>query len=133
MTVATSKKPVQALIVRAAGTNCDGETAHALTLAGAECQRVHVNQLLMGRVRLHPYQMVVFPGGFSYGDDIAAGKVLANEMRLRLHDQLARFVESKKLVIGVCNGFQILIKSGLLPGFETIEKEQFATLALNSS
>ncbi|MBV9079894.1 MAG: phosphoribosylformylglycinamidine synthase I [Elusimicrobia bacterium] len=129
------RKPdqVQALVVRAAGTNCDQETIHALTQAGAACELAHVNQILSGRTRLHPYQIVVFPGGFSYGDDIAAGKVLANELRLRLKDQLARFVEGKKLVIGVCNGFQVLVKAGLLPGFTPIDAEQSATLTLNDS
>lgn len=127
------KDGVNALVVRAAGTNCDQETIHALTLAGAQCDLKHVNEILTGRVRLHPYQIVVFPGGFSYGDDIAAGKVLANELRLRLKDQLQRTVESGKLVIGICNGFQVLIKSGLLPGFDTIDGEQQATLYLNDS
>ena len=127
------KETVNALVVRAAGTNCDQETVHALTLAGATCDVKHVNEILTGRIRLHPYQIVVFPGGFSYGDDIAAGKVLANELRLRLKDQLQRFVESGKLVIGICNGFQVLIKSGLLPGFDTIDSEQLATLTLNDS
>jgi phosphoribosylformylglycinamidine synthase subunit PurQ / glutaminase len=124
---------VQALVVRAAGTNCDQETIHALTQAGATCELRHVNEILTGRIRLHPYHILVFPGGFSYGDDIAAGKVLANELRLRLKDQLQRFVESGKLVIGICNGFQVLIKSGLLPGFDTIDSEQLATLTLNNS
>src|SRR5437016_3738063 len=82
---------VKALVLRAAGTNCDQETIHALKQAGAESDLIHINQLLLGRVRLHPYHMLVIPGGFSYGDDIAAGKVLANELRLRLKDQLSRF------------------------------------------
>jgi phosphoribosylformylglycinamidine synthase len=123
----------KALIIRAAGTNCDQETIHALALVGADSHAVHVNQLLNGHVRLHPYSMIVIPGGFSYGDDISAGKVLANEFRLKLRDQLARFVESKKPVIGVCNGFQVLVKSGLLPGFDAVDAEQTVTLALNDS
>lgn len=126
---------VKALVVRAAGTNCDQETIYALKLAGAESDLVHINQLMLGRVRLHPYQMLIFPGGFSYGDDISAGKVLANELRFRLKDQLRQFVESKKLVIGICNGFQVLVKSGLLPGFSLMneDEEQSVTLALNAS
>ena len=122
-----------ALVVRAAGTNCDRETVHALALAGADSQSVHINQLLNGHVRLHPFHMIVVPGGFSYGDDISAGKVLANEFRLKLHDQLTRFIESKKPVIGVCNGFQILVKAGLLPGFQAVDNVQSVTLALNDS
>lgn len=124
---------VTALILRAAGTNCDLETIHALKEAGAESESVHINQLLLGRVRLHPYQMLVLPGGFSYGDDISAGKVLANELKFRLKDQLRTFIEAKKLVIGVCNGFQILVKAGLLPGLETIDVQQSVTLSLNDS
>lgn len=125
--------PVKALIIRAAGTNCDMETAHALREAGAETETAHVNQLMMGRVRLHPFQMLVVPGGFSYGDDIAAGKVLANELKLRLREQLEKFIAAKKLVIGVCNGFQVLVKTGLLPGFDGLDNEQSATLYLNDS
>lgn len=124
---------VNALIIRSAGTNCDNETVHALTVAGASCQTIHINQLLTGRQRLHPFHMIVIPGGFSYGDDISAGKVLANEMRLRLKEQLMRFVESKKLIIGVCNGFQVLVKSGLLPGFDPVDEQQLTTLSLNDS
>lgn len=130
---ASVKSKPKVLIIRAAGTNCDQETIHALEMAGAECQRVHINQLLSGHLRIHPFHMIVIPGGFSYGDDISAGKVLANEMRLKLRDQLIRFVESKKPVIGVCNGFQILVKTGLLPGFEPVDEKQSATLTLNDS
>lgn len=123
----------KALVIRAAGTNCDQETIHALELAGAECQLTHINQLLSGHLRIHPYHIIVFPGGFSYGDDISAGKVLANELRLKLREQLTRFVESKKLVIGVCNGFQVLVKAGLLPGFDPVDEKQSVTLGLNDS
>ena len=130
---ATTLPTVNALVVRAAGTNCDQETIHALKAAGAESQLAHINQLLLGRVRLFPFQILVLPGGFSYGDDIAAGKVLANEMRLRLREQLERFVEAGKLVIGICNGFQVLVKTGLLPGFDGVDEKQTATLALNDS
>lgn len=123
----------KALVIRTAGTNCDHETVHALISSGAQAELVHINRLLTGSVRLHPYQMLVFPGGFSYGDDISAGKVLANELRLRLKDQLERFVEAKKLVIGICNGFQILVKTGLLPGFDKVDAKQTVTLGLNDS
>lgn len=127
-----SNKP-KALVIRAAGTNCDKETIHALKEAGADSDLVHINQLLIGRIRLHPYDMLVIPGGFSYGDDISAGKVLANEFRIRLKDQLKKFVEAKKLVIGICNGFQVLVKAGLLAGLELIDEKQTVTLALNDS
>jgi phosphoribosylformylglycinamidine synthase len=126
-------KAPRVLILRAAGTNCDQETAAALRLAGAEAEVVHVNAVLGGRVRLHPYQMLVIPGGFSYGDDISAGKVFGNQLRVRLAEQLETFVAAKKLVIGVCNGFQVLVKTGLLPGFDDMDDEQLSTLAINES
>ena len=128
-----SQTKPKALVVRTAGTNCDQETLHALTQSGAVCDLVHINRLITGSVRLHPYQILVFPGGFSYGDDISAGKVLANELRLKLKDQLKKFVEAKKLIIGVCNGFQVLVKTGLLPGFDTMDENQSVTLGLNDS
>jgi phosphoribosylformylglycinamidine synthase I len=123
----------RSLILRAAGINCDQETALALRLAGAEADVVHVNALLAGRARLHPYQIFVIPGGFSYGDDISAGKVLGNQLRIRLADQLETFVAAKKLVIGICNGFQVLVKTGLLPGFDDMDDRQLSTLAVNES
>src|SRR5580692_3929080 len=83
---AVSSFPPRVLVLRSAGTNCDMESVHALQKSGAICDRVHVNQLLLGRVRLHPYQILLIPGGFSYGDDISAGKVLATELKLRLKD-----------------------------------------------
>jgi len=106
----------KALILRTAGTNCDVETAYALETAGAVSDRVHVNRLAEGSVRLDPYAVLAIPGGFSYGDDVAAGKILAVELIARLGEALRRFVEKGGLVIGICNGFQVLVKTGLLPG-----------------
>lgn len=106
---------VKTLILRAPGTNCDVETAFAFQQAGAMVESVHVNQLLRGEKRLAHYQIMVVPGGFTYGDDIAAGKVLANELRLKLGADIARFVENGGLILGICNGFQVLVKAGILP------------------
>ena len=103
------------LILRAPGTNCDTETAFAFNQAGAEVSLVHVNQLIRGEQRLSDYQIMVIPGGFTYGDDIAAGKVLANELRLKLGEDIPRFVENGGLILGICNGFQVLVKAGILP------------------
>ncbi|HNQ34713.1 MAG TPA: phosphoribosylformylglycinamidine synthase I [bacterium] len=105
------------LILRTAGTNCDLETEHGFRLAGAKPDRVHINRLLERSVRLADYQALVIPGGFSYGDDLSAGKVLANELRLKLKDDLFAFAAAGRPVIGICNGFQVLVKTGLLPGF----------------
>jgi phosphoribosylformylglycinamidine synthase I len=107
---------VKILVLRAPGTNCDRETAHAFELAGAEATLVHVNRFIRGENRLLDYQALVIPGGFTYGDDIAAGKVLANELILKLGTDLREFVAQGKLVMGICNGFQVLVKTGILPG-----------------
>ncbi len=106
---------VNTVILRAPGTNCDVETAFAFQQAGAEVALVHVNQLIRREQRLADYQIMVIPGGFTYGDDIAAGKVLANELRLKLDEDIRRFIEDGGLVLGICNGFQVLIKAGFLP------------------
>lgn len=102
------------LILRAPGTNCDLETAHAFRLAGGEPDLVHVNCLLENRSLPDQYQILCVPGGFSYGDDIAAGAILASQIRLHLSESLARFREHGKLILGICNGLQVLIKSGVL-------------------
>jgi len=120
----------KALVLRTAGTNCDLETAYAFEIAGAEAERVHVNRFIEKERSLDEFQIMAVPGGFSYGDDIAAGKILANEMVTRLGDALRAFVSADKLVIGICNGFQVLVKAGLLPGFDA---EQSVTLATNDS
>ena len=106
---------VRTLVLRAPGTNCDVETAFAFEQAGAEASLVHVNQLIRGEQRLPDYQIMVIPGGFTYGDDIAAGKVLANELRLGFGEDIPRFVEGGGLIFGICNGFQVLVKAGVIP------------------
>ena len=107
---------VRVLVLRAPGTNCDVETAFAFERAGAAASLVHVNRLVRGERRLSDYQVLVVPGGFTYGDDIAAGKVLANELRLGLGEDIRRFIEGGGLILGICNGFQVLVKAGFLPG-----------------
>ena len=109
---------VKAIVMRAAGVNCDVETQFALDKAGATAERVHINRVIENPGCLDEYQILVFPGGFSYGDDVAAGKILANQIVHHLADALNKFVADGKLVLGICNGFQVLVKTGLLPGFE---------------
>jgi phosphoribosylformylglycinamidine synthase len=107
---------VKAIVLRAAGINCDLETQHAFELAGAQADRVHINRMIEDKSLLEQYQIMVIPGGFSYGDDVAAGKILANQIRHHLFDQVRKFVADGKLVLGICNGFQVLAKAGILPG-----------------
>ncbi|MDD4859771.1 MAG: phosphoribosylformylglycinamidine synthase I [Dehalococcoidales bacterium] len=106
---------VQTIILRAPGTNCDAETAYAFQQAGADTTLVHVNQLIRRRQKLADYQIMVLPGGFTYGDDLGAGKVQANELRLKLGEEIARFLEGGGLILGICNGFQAMLKAGILP------------------
>jgi phosphoribosylformylglycinamidine synthase len=110
---------VKAIVMRAAGINCDLETQHALEIAGAATDRVHINRIIEDVSMLDQYQILVFPGGFSYGDDVAAGKILANQIAHHLSGALKKFVADGKLVLGICNGFQVLVKTGILPGFDT--------------
>src|SRR5258705_9481130 len=119
------------LVLRAPGTNCDEETAHAFSLAGGVPDRWHINRLLEERGRVADYQVLCIPGGFSYGDDIAAGRILGNQMQHHLAGVLEDFRVAGKLILGVCNGFQILLKTNLLVAPD--ENGATATLTLNDS
>jgi len=121
------------LILRTAGVNCDRETAHAFDLAGATPEFLHVNQLLKQPQLLDAYQLLAIPGGFSYGDDIAAGRIFANQIRHHLAETFANFITAQKPIIGICNGFQVLVKTDLLPGQVGGATGQSCTLAGNSS
>ncbi len=105
----------RALILRAPGTNCDGETVFAFEQAGAAVSLVHINQLIRHQQQLADYQIMVIPGGFTYGDDISGGKVLANELKLKLWEDTQRFIDNGGLILGICNGLQVLAKAGILP------------------
>ncbi len=124
---------VKAIVLRAAGINCDVETQHALELAGAKVQRTHINRIIENKSLLDEFQIIVFPGGFSYGDDVAAGKILANQIVHHLFEPLRKFIEQGKLVLGICNGFQVLVKTGILPGDNSAEQQQEITITDNDS
>ncbi len=111
-------EPPRALIVRTAGTNCDAELCRAFERAGATPDLVHVRTLMADPARIDGYDLIGFPGGFSYGDDVASGRVLAMQMRERLYGSLREAVERGVPIIGVCNGFQVMVQVGLLPGPE---------------
>lgn len=119
------------LILRAPGTNCDQETAYAFGQAGGAPTEVHLGRWLENPALARDYQIICLPGGFSYGDDVAAGRIYGNQLRLHLADQLREFREAGKLILGICNGFQILMKSGLLDLDD--EHGPAATLTWNES
>ena len=104
------------LILHASGANRDGEAARAVELAGGAAAIVHINQLRAGERRLEDYGGLLLPGGFSYGDALGAGARLALDLQVYFHDQLHAFVDSGRPVLGICNGFQTLVKAGILPG-----------------
>jgi len=123
----------KSLVLTGFGVNCDSEMCYAFELAGAESRRVHLEDLVSRKVKLEDFHILSLPGGFSYGDDIASGKVYANKLKYNLFEDLCRFIQDGKLIIGVCNGFQMLVKMGLLPGLDGDYKTQTTTLTFNDS
>lgn len=120
------------LILRAPGSNCDGELHFAFEKAGALAERVHIQRLREHPSHLKNYQILAIPGGFTYGDDVAAGKILAVQLAHFLSESLRQFRDAEKLILGVCNGFQVLLKAGLLLPPDA-DEGPLATLTLNSS
>ena len=133
MTDGKVSKGVKAIVLRAAGINCDLETEYALEVAGAEAQRVHINRIIADKSALEEFQILVIPGGFSYGDDVAAGKILANQIIHHLSEAVQRFIDDGKLVLGICNGFQTLVKGGILPGDGSTGRQGSVTITYNDS
>jgi phosphoribosylformylglycinamidine synthase len=121
------------LVVRAPGTNCDSETAYAFARAGGLPELVHINRLLEEPSLPDQYQILCVPGGFSYGDDVGAGRILASQFRHHLVETLTRFRDQGKLILGICNGFQVLIQSGLLLPGDGNGAGPMATLTWNDS
>ena len=125
-------------VLRAPGTNCDVETAYAFETCGAVADRVHLFQLLENPKSLANYQALCVPGGFSYGDDIGSGVIFASQLRSHLAETLGEFLQRDTLMLGICNGFQVLLKSGILPGGSTTwppkpEEPADATLTWNDN
>lgn len=113
---------MKALILRAPGINRDEDAAAAIELVGGRPERVHVNRVVQGAVRLDDYALLIIPGGFSYGDHLGAGKLLAVDLAHRLGDDLRAFVDDGRPVLGICNGFQVLVKAGILPNMTTDDR-----------
>jgi phosphoribosylformylglycinamidine synthase len=122
---------VRALVLTGYGLNCDYETQHVFQLAGAQADRVHINELIAGRVRLEEYHILALIGGFAWADDHGAGVILATKLRHHLGDAILEFVRAGRLVIGICNGFQALVNLGLLPGFKAGSFRREVALAYN--
>ena len=122
---------VKALVLTGYGLNCDTETAYAFELAGAQAQRVHINNLIDGSVSLDDFHVMSFIGGFSWGDDHGAGVVQAVRMKNNIGETLLNFVSQGKLIIGICNGFQCLVNLGLLPGLELDYTRRSVALTYN--
>lgn len=121
------------LILTGFGINCDMETQHAFRVAGAQSERVHLTDLINRTRNLSDFDILALPGGFSFGDDIASGKVLANMIKYNLGGQVQEFIDTGKLILGICNGFQAMVKMGLLPGFNGDYSTQEVTLTFNDS
>ena len=128
------KRP-RVLVLTGYGINCERETAHAFNLPciGGDAELVHVSDLIAQPQQLDPFHILALPGGFAFGDDISAGIVLAAKLRYRLEEPLSKFLRDGKLVIGICNGFQALVRLGLLPSASGQPWRQEATLTANDS
>jgi phosphoribosylformylglycinamidine synthase I len=129
---------VRAVILTGYGLNCDYETDYSLKIAGAECHRIHINELISKQgsdsgIDLSEFHILVFGGGFAWADDHGAGVVLATKLKFNIGDQIDRFIREGKLVIGICNGFQSLVNLGLLPGFDLNYQQRKVALTCNDT
>lgn len=124
---------VRVLIVFSSGTNCNEETLYAFEKTGAEVVQYHINYLKRNKKIFKDFHILCLPGGFTYGDYISAGKILANELKYYFSEEIKDFIKEGKLIIGICNGFQILCKAGLLPGFSDYFSPPKVTLTFNDS
>lgn len=126
------REDIEVCILRVGGTNCDAETERALSGLGVRADVVHANKIIKNR-NLLEYDALVFPGGFSYGGHIREGAIWGKRINAKLGNKLKKFVEDGRLILGICNGFQVLVEAGLLPGFEGVSEHPEAALAPNTS
>ncbi len=126
------KKP-KVIVISGYGINCDEETKFAFQQAGGKAELVHVNELANSKKKLQAYEILVFPGGFSFGDDTGSGNALAWKVRNNIYEEIIGFVEKGKLVLGICNGFQVLVNLGLVPGYDGYDGKPQAALIHNDS
>ncbi len=123
----------KAIVLTGYGINCEEETAFSFKKAGAEAEIVHVNDLIASPKRLSEAQILAFPGGFSYGDDTGSGNALVNKIRANLWNELADFVKAENLILGICNGFQVIANLGILPGIKDRQPQRKVALSHNNS
>jgi len=130
---ALKRRAVRVLILTGLGLNCERETTTAFRMAGATPERVHLLDVLEGAAapRLADYSIIAFIGGFAFGDHLGAGFVFANKIRFRLYDALCEFIQADGLALGICNGFQTMVRLGMLPGIDGDFRTPRATLAPN--
>ncbi len=121
------------LVLSGYGLNCEEETKHGFQLAGAKADIIHINDLIAGFYKLNDYQILAVPGGFAYGDDTGSGNAYASKLKNHLWEKIVEFVIKDKLVIGICNGFQILVNLGLLPAIDKKYGKREAALIHNDS
>ncbi len=124
---------VKAILLAGYGINCEEETAFAFKKAGAETEIIHINDLIANPKKLSEAQIFAFPGGFSYGDNTGSGNALANKIRNNLWTKLVEFIEAEKLILGICNGFQVITNLGILPGIENRQAKRTVALSHNNS
>lgn len=124
-------RKVRTLVLSGYGLNCDHETVHSFQMAGAEARRVHINSLIEESIAIKDFQIMVFIGGFSWGDDHGAGVIQSVRMKTHLGDKILEFIEKGNLVLGICNGFQTLVNLGLLPGFDQDYQKRSVALTFN--
>lgn len=124
------REDIRVCVLRVGGTNCDAETKRSFQELGVQAEIVHVNEVIERR-SIFAYNALVFPGGFSYGDYVRAGAIWAKWVVAKLGKELNTFVDEGRLVLGICNGFQVLVEAGLLPGFEGVSPFPEAALAIN--
>jgi phosphoribosylformylglycinamidine synthase I len=122
---------IKAIVLYGFGLNCDHETKFALDQSGAEAHRVHVNELISRQVSLQSFHLLALPGGFSWGDDHGAGVILGLRLKMALREDLETFLQAGKVIIGICNGFQVLVNMGLLPGLDGVYFQRQVALIHN--
>lgn len=119
------------IVLTGYGINCDYETEYSFEISGSKVKKLHFNEIAQNHQALLDAQILVIPGGFSYADDIASGKILANKLKYRMMDTILQFIDQDRLILGICNGFQVLIRLGLLPGMAQLKQQ--ASLCINDS